>query len=496
MMKKLQKLGKAMMLPVAVLPIASILMGIGYALCPASMQGGEISTAAGMIGLFLVKASGAIVDNMAILFAIGVGVGLDDDHDGSSAIASLAAWLMITTLLSRGAVETIFPGFIRTEIQGIAFDRIQNAFTGILCGIIGSFCVRRFKNVRLPDYLAFFSGRRFAVIASAILSIFASLVLLFVHPLLFQMLYGFGNLIVTMGPAGAGLYAFFNRLLIPFGLHHALNNVFWFDTVGLGDLVHFWAGDVTGVNGVTWDLGMYMSGFFPCMMFGIPGAALAMYVTAETRQKKAVASLLLSSSIAAFICGVTEPFEFSFLFASFPLYVLYSALYGLFTFIVCLSGFRAGFSFSAGLTDLIFSASLPAAKNTWLIIPLGLAAFAVFFLVFQFCIRRFSLSTPGRETKEEAPEAKDADASVSAEAAAIIEAMGGKENIVRFDYCITRLRMEVKDDSLVDENACRKLPVKGMVRPGKNAVQLVIGPSVQFVYDEMAKVLKQEERTW
>ena len=493
MMKKLQNLGKALMLPVAVLPIASILMGIGYALCPAAMQGGEITGTAAMIGFFLIRAGGAIVDNMPLLFAIGVGVGLADDHDGSSAIAALVAWLLITTLLSRGTVETMFPGFIKTEIQGIAFDKVKNAFTGILCGVIGSECYNRFKGQKLPDFLAFFSGRRFVAIVTAGVSILVSLFLLFALPVLFQGLYAFGEVIVTMGPVGAGLYAFFNRLLIPFGLHHALNNVFWFDTVGIGDLVHFWAGDVTGVNGVTWDLGIYMSGFFPCMMFGVPGAALAMYLCAKSEKKKAAASLLLSSALAAFLCGVTEPFEFSFMFAAFPLYILYAALYGIFTVIVCLVRFRAGFSFSAGLTDLIFSASLPAAKNTWLIVPLGLAAFAVFFGVFWFCIRRFSLKTPGREEEDAVSSfAETPDSSFTAMAEQFLAALGGRENIARLDYCVTRLRAEVKDDARVNDQACRAAGANGVIHPGRNAVQIVIGPKVQFVYDEMQKLLKKE----
>ena len=488
MMKNLQKLGKALMLPVAVLPIASILMGIGYALCPSAMQGGDIIGTSAQIGFFLIKAGSAIVDNMPLLFAVGVGVGLADDHDGSAAIAALVSWLLITTLLSRSNVETMLPGFIRSEIQGIAFDKIQNAFIGILCGITGALCYNRFKGQRLPDFLAFFSGRRFVAIATAGVSILISIVLLFALPMLFQGLYAFGNVIVTMGPLGAGLYAFFNRLLIPFGLHHALNNVFWFDTVGLGDLVHFWAGDVTGVNGVTWDLGMYMSGFFPCMMFGVPGAALAMYFSAKKEKRKAAASLLLSSSIASFLCGVTEPFEFSFMFAAFPLYVVYALLYGIFTVIVCLTGFRAGFSFSAGLTDLIFSASLPAAKKTWLIIPLGLAAFAVFFVIFYACIRRFDLKTPGREEEEAgAPARETGDSSFAETAEKVIAGLGGAKNIKSLDYCVTRIRAEVNDDALVDEKALRASGAKGVIKPGKNAVQIVFGPQVQFICDEMRK---------
>ena len=211
---------------------------------------------------------------------------------------------------------------------------------------------------------------------TAVVSIVVSVVLLFVWPIIFGALVALGNGIAKMSGIGAGIYAFLNRLLIPTGLHHALNNVFWFDTIGLGDLKHFWAGDVTGQNGVNWDLGMYMSGFFPCMMFGIPGAALAMVQTAKN--KKAAIGLVVSAAICAFVCGVTEPFEFGFMFLCFPLYVVYAALYGIFTIITYYTGFRAGFCFSAGATDLIFSASLPAHANTWMIIlwasPLSLSS--------------------------------------------------------------------------------------------------------------------------
>ena len=206
---------------------------------------------------------------------------------------------------------------------------------------------------------------------TALVSIVTSVILLFVWPVIFGILVALGNGIAGLNGIGAGIYAFLNRLLIPTGLHHALNNVFWFDTIGLGDLKHFWAGETSADVG--WDLGMYMSGFFPCMMFGIPGAALAMVRTAKN--KKAAIGLVVSAAICAFVCGVTEPFEFGFMFLCFPLYVVYAALYGIFTIITYYSGFRAGFCFSAGATDLVFSASLPAAAKTWMIIPLGIAAF-------------------------------------------------------------------------------------------------------------------------
>ena len=495
MMKWLQKLGRSLMLPVAVLPVCGILMGIGYALCPAAMQGGDIAGAANIIGFFLIKAGGALIDNMALLFAVGVAVGLADDHDGTASLAGLVSWLVITTLLSTGTVGTMFPKMMENEINVIAFSKIQNAFIGILAGIIGSTCYNRFKGQTMPDFLAFFSGKRFVAIATAVASLIVSAILLIVWPLIFSGLVALGQGIVKLGNFGAALYAFLNRLLIPFGLHHALNNVFWFDTIGLGDLTHFWAGDVTGMNGVTWDLGIYMSGFFAPMMFGVPGAALAIWRNAKPSQKKTVGSLLLSAAVCSFICGVTEPFEFSFMFLAFPLYVVYSLLYAVFTYLACITGFRAGFSFSAGLTDLIFSASLPAAAKTWLIIPLGIAAFAVFYFVFDFCIKKFDFKTPGRgDDDNAAPEAEENTASGSSDyaetAKAILAAVGGKENIEDVNYCVTRLRFTVKDASLVDDKACKAAGAAGVIRPSSNSAQVVIGTKVQFVYDELVKLLK------
>ena len=244
-MKFLQKLGKALMLPVAVLPICGILMGIGYRLCPATMQGGEISGVVNLIGLFLVKAGAALIDNMAILFAIGVGVGMSEKNDGTGGIAALASWLMITTLLSTGVVTTIIPSIAESATKTLAFDKIQNPFIGILAGIIGSACYNRFKDTKLPDWLSFFSGKRCVAIVSGVVSIVVSAVLLLVWPLLFGALVAIGKSIVSLDVVGAGIYAFLNRLLIPTGLHHALNNVFWFDTIGLGDLKHFWAGETS-----------------------------------------------------------------------------------------------------------------------------------------------------------------------------------------------------------------------------------------------------------
>lgn len=492
MMKYLQKLGKALMLPVACLPICGILMGIGYALAPAAMAGevnGYVASgAAYTVGFFLIKAGAALIDNMALLFVIGVGVGMADDNDGTAALAALASWLMMTTLLSTGVVGTLMP-LEEGTAKFIAFQKIANPFIGILAGIIGATCYNKFKGTKLPNFLAFFSGKRCVAIVAGVVSIVVSAVLLFVWPILFGGLISLGQGIAKMGAFGAGIYAFLNRLLIPTGLHHALNNVFWFDTIGLGDLSNFWAAKTSADVG--WDLGIYMSGFFPCMMFGIPGAALAMIQTAKPAKKKVAIGLVASAAVCAFLCGVTEPFEFAFMFLAPALYVVYALLYGIFTVIVALVGFRGGFSFSAGLTDLIFSASLPAAAKTWMILPLGLAAFVVFYLVFRFAIVKFDLKTPGRED-DDADETKVvlANNDFTEVARIILEGLGGKENVTSIDNCITRLRLEIKDYTLVDEKKIKSAGVAGVIRPGKTSVQVIIGTQVQHVADEFKKLCK------
>ena len=431
-MKFLQKLGKALMLPVAVLPICGILMGIGYWLCPATMQGGDIQGAANLIGLFLVKAGAALIDHMAILFAVGVGVGMSEKNDGTGGIAALASWLMLTTLLSTGFVTTIMPSIAESATKTLAFDKIENPFIGILAGVIRSMCYNKFKDTKLPDWLSFFSGKRCVAIIAGVVSIVVSAVLLFVWPLLFGGLVSLGKAIVGMDVVGAGIYAFLNRLLIPTGLHHALNNVFWFDTIGL----------------------------------------------------------IASAALCSFICGVTEPFEFGFMFLAPVLYVIYALLYGIFTMITVALGFRAGFSFSAGAMDLIFSSSLPAAQKTWLILPLGIAAFIVFYVVFLFAIKKFDLKTPGREDDDiEAEKKVELESNdYTAIAAKILEGCGGKENITSIDNCVTRLRLEVKDITAVNDKVIKSAGVAGVIKPGKTSVQVIIGTKVQFVADEFTKL--------
>ena len=452
------------------------------------MQGGEVEGIKNLIGFFLVKAGSALIENMAILFAIGVGVGMSEKNDGTGGIAALASWLMITTLLSTGVVTTLIPSIADNATKTLAFNKIANPFIGILSGVIGSSCYNKFKNTKLPNWLAFFSGKRCVAIIAGLVSIVVSAVLLFVWPLLFSALVALGDAVAGMGVVGAGIYAFLNRLLIPTGLHHALNNVFWFDTIGLGDLQHFWAGDTSA--DVTWSLGMYMSGFFPCMMFGIPGAALAMIQCAKPAKKKIAIGLVASAAVCSFVCGVTEPFEFGFMFLAPGLYVIYALLYGIFTIVTVALGFRAGFSFSAGATDLLFSSTLPAAQKTLLIIPLGIAAFVVFYFVFLFAIKKFDLKTPGREDDdlEEEKNVQLASDDYTEIAKKILAGCGGKGNIVSIDNCVTRLRLEVRDMTAVNDKAIKAAGVAGVIKPGKTSVQVIVGTKVQFVADAFSKL--------
>lgn len=482
-MKYLQKLGKSLMLPVACLPVCGILMGIGYALCPSTMQGGDVTGLAQIVGFFLVKAGGALIDNMSWLFAIGVAVGMADDNDGTAGLAGLVSWLMITNLLSSGVVATL-----TGAEANAAFAKISNQFIGIVAGLIGSACYNKFKATKLPDALSFFSGKRCVAIVTAIVSILVAAVLFFVWPIVYTGLVTVGESIVGLGAVGVGIYSFLNRLLIPFGLHHALNSVFWFDAAGINDLGTYWAGEL--LNGAGGSAGMYMAGFFPSMMFGIPAAALAMIHCAKPEKKKAAASLLGAAAICAFICGVTEPFEFAFMFLAPALYLVYAILYGVIAAVTVALGFRAGFSFSAGLTDLVFSASLPAAAKTFMIIPIGIAAAVIFYLVFRFAITAWNLKTPGREDDDEdETKIELANDDFTAMAAIILEGLGGKENVTSVDNCITRLRLEIKDYTAVDEKKIKSAGISGVIRPSKTSVQVIIGPKVQFVADEFKKLV-------
>ena len=476
MMKYLQKLGKSLMLPVACLPVASILMGIGYWIDPTMGMDSAIAA-------FLIKAGGALIDNMAILFAIGVGVGMSDDNDGSAGLAALVSWLVITTLLSPNTVS-LLKG-IDVELVDPAFTKIQTQFIGILSGIIGASCYNRFKNTKLPSWLSFFSGKRSVAIVTAVISLITSAILFLIWPILYGALVSFGKAIISTGAIGSGIYVFFNRLLIPTGLHHALNSVFWFDVAGINDIATFWNGPVT--EGVT---GMYMTGFFPVMMFGLPAAALAMYHTAKDNKKKAVYGLLLASSFSAFFTGVTEPLEFAFMFLAPGLYILHAVLAGISAIVCTLLPFRSGFNFSAGFIDWILSFKAPGAVNPFMLIPVGLVFAIIYYVTFRFAIVKFNLKTPGREDDDNVVEknVSSSNNSYTKQAEIILQGLGGSDNIISIDNCVTRLRLEIKDQSLVDEKIIKSAGVAGVIRPGKTSIQVIVGTHVQFVADEFRKI--------
>ncbi|MCX7207234.1 MAG: N-acetylglucosamine-specific PTS transporter subunit IIBC [Proteobacteria bacterium] len=481
----LQKIGRALMVPVATLPAAAILMGIGYWIDP---EWGANST----LAAFLLKAGGAILSNMAILFAVGIAYGMSKDKDGSAALSGLVGFYVLTTLLSPEAMSLI-QGIPKDQVPK-AFEKISNPFVGILVGVITSELYNRFSGIELHKALAFFSGRRFVPIVTSIAMLVLAFPLMYIWPVVFGGLVNFGESIMGMGPLGAGIYAFFNRLLIPVGLHHALNAVFWFDVAGINDIPNFLGGakslaEGKAVLGVT---GMYQAGFFPIMMFGLPGAALAMYHAAKPQNKVRVASLMIAAAFSAFFTGVTEPLEFAFMFVAPALYVLHAVLTGISVYIAASMQWIAGFGFSAGLVDLVLSTKNPLAKNIPMLIAQGFAFFAIYYFSFRFAIKTFNFKTPGREDDEAAAESADA-SPVSTDtdslAHAYLDLIGGGANVVAIDACITRLRLTLNDTAGVDEAAAKRLGASGVIKLNKQNIQIIVGPKAELIATRMTQLL-------
>ncbi|KGQ70710.1 PTS glucose transporter subunit IIBC [Chelonobacter oris] len=479
----LQRIGRALMVPVAALPAAAILMGIGYWLDP-NGWGADSQLAA-----LLIKSGAAIIDNMSLLFAVGVAFGMSEDKHGSAALSGLVGFMVVTTLLSPGAVAQLEG--IAIEQVPAAFGKINNQFIGILIGVISAALYNRYYKVELPKALAFFSGKRLVPILVSVAAIVLSFILLYVWPIIFGGLVSFGESIKDMGAVGAGIYGFFNRLLIPIGLHHALNSVFWFDVAGINDIPNFLGGaqslaEGRAVLGVT---GMYQAGFFPIMMFGLPGAALAIYHMAKPENKTKVASLMIAAALASFFTGITEPLEFSFMFVAPVLYVIHALLTGISVFFAASMQWIAGFGFSAGLVDMVLSSQNPLAQNWYMLIIQGLIFSVIYYVIFTACIKMFRLKTPGREDIAEddiAPvTAAVTTGSKREKAQQFIAALGGKDNISNIDACITRLRLVLVDRSKINENQLKALGSKGNVKLGDNALQVILGPEAEMIADEM-----------
>ncbi|EHE9874747.1 PTS transporter subunit EIIC [Escherichia coli] len=484
----LQKVGRALMVPVATLPAAAILMGVGYWIDPVGWGGGNALAA------FFIKSGSAIIDNMSVLFAIGVAYGMSKDKDGAAALTGFVGFLVLTTLCSPAAVSMIQK--IPADQVPAAFGKISNQFVGILVGIISAELYNRFSGVELPKALSFFSGRRLVPILTSFVMIVVAFILMYIWPVIFDGLVNFGEHIQKLGSVGAGVYAFFNRLLIPVGLHHALNSVFWFDVAGINDIPNFLGGAQSieagkAVEGIT---GRYQAGFFPIMMFGLPGAALAIYHCARPENKAKVLGIMMAGAFAAFFTGITEPLEFSFMFVAPVLYVIHAILTGISVFIAASMQWIAGFGFSAGLVDMVLSSRNPLATHWWMLIPQGLVFFVIYYVVFRFTITKFNLMTPGREQAVSGSEAdgqdtnigSDKELDVSGLARQYIAAIGGSDNLTGIDACITRLRLSVKDSSLVNDAMAKRLGASGVIRLNKTSVQIIVG----FMAEKIANAMK------
>jgi PTS system N-acetylglucosamine-specific IIC component len=462
--EKLQPLGRALMLPIAVLPIAALLLRLGQA---------------DMFDLPFVAAAGnAIFANLGLLFAAGVAVGLARENHGAAALAGVVAYMVATE--GAKALLRLPPDVMSaSDVEQAAWRAKEIAKlsvpAGILSGIIAGLLYNRFSNIKLPDYLAFFGGRRFVPIAAGLAGIVGAIAFGYGFPWFEAGVDTLSRWVVGAGPLGLFLYGVLNRLLLVTGLHHILNNLAWFligDFHGkTGDLNRFFAGDPTA--------GSFMAGFFPVMMFGLPAACLAMYRNALPERRKAVGGLLLSVALTSLLTGVTEPIEFLFIFLAPLLFAVHAVLTGAAMVIMDALGVKLGFGFSAGLFDYVLNYGL--ATRPLLLLPVGAAYFLIYYATFSWCIRRFDLATPGREPATETAKVVLADE----RGAAFVTALGGAANLKSIDACTTRLRLSLADPKAIDESALKALGARGIVHPGGDSVQVVLGPIADQVAGEI-----------
>ncbi|MBK4843935.1 PTS system, N-acetylglucosamine-specific IIBC component [Enterococcus faecium] len=480
----MQRMGRSLMLPVAVLPAASLLVGIAN-----WIVGMGVSNAG---TTFLMNAGLAILNHLALLFAVGLALGMSKDKDGSAALAGLVAYLVPQTVLASESVQGLL-GLEKLSDVNPAFSTMDNnVFIGIIAGLTAAAMYNRFSQVKLPMALSFFSGKRLVPIMSALAMLVISAILLFIWPSVYDVLVAFGKGISHLGFVGAGLYGFFNRLLIPTGLHHALNSVFWFDVAGINDIGNFLAGQQALDSGqaIVGQTGMYQAGFFPVMMFGLPAGALAIYQCARPEKKKQTASLMLAAAFASFFTGVTEPLEFSFMFVAWPLYVLHAVFTGISLAVSAFFHWTAGFAFSAGFVDYFLSLKNPVANQPLMLLVQGAVFAVIYYFGFRFAIQKFNLMTPGREETagEETPDIATGDDKFAVLATQIYQALGGKENVRVIDNCTTRLRLQVQDTDKVDQEKIKQTGVPGVKVIDKTNIQVVVGTQVQFVADEMSRL--------
>ncbi|WP_125605641.1 N-acetylglucosamine-specific PTS transporter subunit IIBC [Lapidilactobacillus bayanensis] len=475
----LQRMGRSLQLPVAVLPAASLLVGIGNWWASAHPDA---------VSAFLQAGGNAILGQLALLFAVGLALGMSKDKDGSAALAGVVAYFVPVSILAPASVATL-KGIKETAVDP-AFSHIAgNVFIGIIAGLIAAALYNRFHETKLPMAFSFFSGKRLVPILASLVMLGVTIILLFVWPPVYEALVAFGKTFVGMGAVGAGIYGFFNRLLIPTGLHQALNSVFWFDVAGINDIGKFIASQ--GPKGVT---GMYQAGFFPVMMFGLPAGAYAIYRNARPDKKKVTASLMLAGAFASFFTGVTEPLEFSFMFVAWPLYVIHALFTGLSLAFAAFMHWTAGFAFSAGLVDFALSFKNPIANQPYMLIVQGLVMAVIYYFGFDFAIKKFHLMTPGREvdtdnSADDIEIATDAsDDKYMIQAKKVYAAIGGSDNITNIDNCTTRLRLQLKDTSTINQNAIKAAGAIGLNVLDATNLQIIIGTEVQFTADALTKL--------
>lgn len=461
----LQKLGRALMLPIATLPAAAILLRLGQ---PDVLEVFGLETV-NNIGV-IAAAGQAIFDNIALLFAVGVAIGL---AKGSAAAAGLAA--VVGYMLLKATFELITPDGFDLKVLG-----------GILAGIVAAHTYNKFHTLKLPEFLSFFGGSRSVPIITAFFCLFLSVGLSIIWPPIQAGIAAAGDWMMTNGTTGSFVYGTLNRLLIPTGLHQVLNSMAWFVfgeyNGATGDIGRFFAGDPNS--------GMFMTGFFPIMMFGLPAACLAMYTTARKENRKKVVGILTGVGLTSFVTGVTEPVEFMFMFIAPFLYVIHAVLTGISLSICTALDIHLGFGFSAGLIDYALNFNMPAAKNAWMLIPIGLMFFAVYYVTFVVAIKTLNLATPGREaidTEEAEVEiTQDDDMGILAQKYTI--ALGGLKNLTSIEACITRLRLTLADSTAVDEKAMKALGAKGVIRLGSNNLQVIIGPRAELIANQMKQL--------
>jgi len=461
-----QQLGRALMLPIAVLPVAALLLRLG--------QPDVIGLAPFLapIGPPIAAAGGAIFSNLGLLFAVGVAVGLARENHGAAGLAALVCYLVTT----EGAkiVIAVDAADAARQISRLSVP------AGIVSGVIAGLLYNRYSDIQLPSYLAFFGGRRFVPIVSGLAGLVTAFLFGHGFPVLQQGMDLLSRTVVSSGNLGLFVYGVLNRVLIVTGLHHILNNVAWqllgeYDGV-TGDLNRFFKGDPTA--------GAFMSGFFPVMMFGLPAACLAMYRAARPERRKAVSGMLGSMAFTSFLTGITEPIEFTFMFLAPVLYGVHAILTGVALVMMDVLGVRLGFGFSAGLFDYVLNYKL-ATRPLWLL-PVGALYFIIYYGVFRGCITMFNLQTPGRE-EGDTPVVQTAS---TGRAAAFVEALGGVRNLTSVDACATRLRLVVVSQNAIDEPALKQLGAHATVKVSSNALQVVLGPIADQIAGEIRTQLR------